>query len=116
MRNLCFVFPVLSALAAAFGWSAPGLAETITLRGAGSAHSIALLPDRPPETAEDTAIGRPRDAAGNSDAVVTIGPPPVAPAPPPDTRVRRFRVVGPKFLPDPEEAIDLRAPAPTPGL
>jgi hypothetical protein len=49
--------------------------------------------------------------AGAENAV-TLGeeqPQPAAPA------ERRVRVVGPRFLPDPEEALDLRAPARTPA-
>jgi len=37
-----------------------------------------------------------------------------APTTLPPVEERRIRVVGPSFLPDPEAAIDLRAPAPNP--
>jgi hypothetical protein len=54
-----------------------------------------------------TSIVEAPGAPANPDA----GPAPQAPATPGEAGNRKVRVVGPAFLPDPAEAIDLRAPA-----
>lgn len=60
-----------------------------------------------PETSSITTLGAPRTEATAEAAK----PRPTTTLPPPGER--KVRVVGPAFLPDPEGAIDLRAPAPT---
>ncbi|MCY6380311.1 DUF2865 domain-containing protein [Hoeflea prorocentri] len=57
-------------------------------------------------------ITPPKDNDDKPDETVTIKPEPEAPSREIDPN-RRVRVVGPKFLPDQSEAIDLQAPAPT---
>lgn len=88
----------------------------------------APLPQQPPAAGDASPI--PHAATGS---IVTIeapeppaketGPAAAVPAPPAPTEAagsadqqdRKVRVVGPVFLPDPGEAIDLRAPAQTPA-
>ncbi len=57
-----------------------------------------------------------RDPAQDNAAAVHVkGDAPVNQVLEDDAAQRRVRIVGPAFLPDPEEAIDLRAPAPAPA-
>lgn len=58
--------------------------------------------------------GRPLPSAPQAKPVVAEPPAPAAPRPAPDPN-RKVRAVGPTFLPDPQAAIDLRAPGPTPA-
>ncbi|MCT7375496.1 DUF2865 domain-containing protein [Chelativorans salis] len=67
------------------------------------------------EPEEDAVLSSPAQTQGS---IVSFGreEQPVEKAPvTADTGERRVRVVGPEFFPDLEEAIDLRAPAPTPA-
>ncbi len=56
----------------------------------------------------------PEPAITERTASVPTSPAAEPPAPPATPEDRRVRVVGPTFLPDPGQAIDLRAPAPAP--
>lgn len=60
-----------------------------------------------PESQANAATGLTKDRIRETTGAVTAGEAHAA-----DTS-RKVRVVGPEFLPDPEEAIDLRSPAPT---
>ena len=60
-----------------------------------------------PESRMNAATGLTRERIRELTGAVTIGSVRSADS------SRKVRVVGPEFLPDPEEAIDLRSPAPT---
>jgi hypothetical protein len=73
-----------------------------------------------PSEEPDSAYGRARPGADtaasapehpHAGSVITLGAPPATTKLPPPGE-RKVRVVGPVFLPDPEGAIDLRAPDP----
>jgi len=69
-------------------------------------------PSTRPDPGEDPETLSSREGGLHAEALKRIATPPrPTPAAQPDGE-RQVRVVGPTFLPDPEEAIDLRAPAP----
>ena len=77
--------------------TAPDKQKTSSIHGPGAFPSIQEIPDA-------SAV-----SAGSSEAVEEPAARPMTEA------EKHVRVVGPKFLPGPEEAIDLRAPGRTPG-
>jgi hypothetical protein len=74
-------------------------------------------PDRPASGASSVSssiVAFPAAEPAKSPPAVSSGADePAPPEIPLDEEKRKVRVVGPRFLPDPAEAIDLRAPAPT---
>ena len=74
---------------------------------------LAPPPRERPDPALDPETAMNADGGLTAEAVrkLLLSKPAVTAEAPDDDR--KVRVVGPAFLPDPEEAIDLRAPAPT---
>ena len=70
--------------------------------------------DGSPIVRDDALTAPVEEAAAPEEPVATSEK--TASVEPDETRKKPVRVVGPKFLPDPEEAIDLRAPGRTHGL
>lgn len=75
-------------------------------------------PSTKPDAAEDPETLSSREGGLDAAALKRLATPPLRAKPPAladDDGDRSVRVVGPRFLPDPEEAIDLRVPAPAPA-
>lgn len=73
------------------------------------------VPPGKPDPAEDPETLSSREGGLDAAALKRLAKPPRRPKPPAQADEdgdRAVRVVGPRFLPDPEEAIDLRVPAP----
>jgi hypothetical protein len=84
-------------------------------QGSGPTETILPRPEFRPDPAIDPESYANRKGGLDQASIERLLPKPATPKSPQSDEDRAVRVVGPTFLPGPEEAIDLRAPVPTTG-